>query len=92
MNDGVEPAQFVEMFGECHGLLYIGQVGVDAVVDPVSNIDVGDAVGLSSVQHDLVSGIDELFDGGEPDSGRGSGDEDEGHDCGPFGGISRRTG
>ena len=84
VDDGVHPAEPIDLISQCPGLLGAGEIADDqgrAAVDQVGQR--GRAVAVAGVDDDLVPVVEQGGGGGSAEPLGGTGDQDASHE-GPF--------
>ena len=82
VDDGVHPAELVDLVGEGPGLLGAGEIADDqggAAVDEIGQVG-GRSVSVAGVDDDLVAVVEQSDGGGSAESLRGAGDQHASHE------------
>ena len=81
VDDGVHPAELVDLLGEVPGLLGAGEIADDDCCTAVDQVGQrGRPAGVAGVDDDLVSVVEEGGGGGSAESLGGPGDQDASHE------------
>jgi hypothetical protein len=81
VDDGVHPAELVDLVGEVDGLLGAAEIADDQGCTAVDQVrQRGRAVGVAGVDDDLVPVVEQGGGGGSAESLGGTGDQDASHE------------